>query len=92
MHLDCVARHKEALAVVADHLQAHNLSLAALVNNAGINPEGDAYTKAYAERNAPPPNELADPTVASSVFDTNVVGVIRATHVFLPLLRRAAAV
>jgi len=81
-------QHKEAFTAVAGYLKAHNLNLAALVNNAGINPEGDTYAKALKELNAPPPNELADPTIATSVFDTNVVGMIRATHLFLPLLKQ----
>ena len=36
------------------------------------------------------PSAPFDPDDASAVFDTNVVGIIRVTQAFLPLLRRAA--
>ncbi|MFJ2236552.1 SDR family NAD(P)-dependent oxidoreductase [Streptomyces sp. NPDC087859] len=54
-----------------------------LVNNAGIEVRG--------ENNAIP--AAADTTADEmrTVFETNVFGVVRVTHAFLPLLRRSAA-
>jgi NAD(P)-dependent dehydrogenase (short-subunit alcohol dehydrogenase family) len=64
-------------AAVAD-VEAHEGGIDVLVNNAGI-------TGRIAG-----PADLAGPD-ATQVFDTNVVGVVRTTHAFLPLLRRSAA-
>lgn len=54
-----------------------------LVNNAGIEVRGEDNSVAGA----------ADVTADQmrTVFDTNVLGVVRVTHAFLPLLRRSAA-
>ncbi|GCB43802.1 SDR family NAD(P)-dependent oxidoreductase [Streptomyces sp. NL15-2K] len=54
-----------------------------LVNNAGIEARGEGNTVIGA----------ADVTAdqMSTVFDTNVFGVVRVTHAFLPLLRRSAS-
>lgn len=72
-------------AVSAALKKKNGVKLVAIVNNAGINPEGDAMAKAYAAGEEPE-NVLADPSVASRVLDTNVVGVARVTRAFLPLL------
>ena len=57
------------------------LHLVGIVNNAGINPEGDKW-----KGGSSPPMELADPLLAEQVIQTNVLGTIRTTHTFLPLL------
>ncbi|WP_327070824.1 SDR family oxidoreductase [Kitasatospora sp. NBC_01250] len=54
-----------------------------LVNNAGVEQHGpDNSTIGAAELTA---------DTMRSVFETNVFGVVRVTHAFLPLLRRSAA-
>ena len=58
-----------------------DLRLIGIVNNAGINPEGDQWKSGNT-----PPMELSDPKMAEQVMDTNVLGTIRTTHAFLPLL------
>ncbi|MDT3440278.1 MULTISPECIES: SDR family NAD(P)-dependent oxidoreductase [unclassified Pseudofrankia] len=54
-----------------------------LVNNAGIEARGAGNT-------VPPPAELTADAMRH-LFETNVFGVVRVTHAFLPLLRRSAA-
>ncbi|MBT2905463.1 SDR family oxidoreductase [Streptomyces cellulosae] len=54
-----------------------------LVNNAGIEPRG--------EGNAIPKGEDTTVEEMRAAFETNVFGVVRVTHAFLPLLRRSAA-
>ncbi|MFF4272454.1 SDR family NAD(P)-dependent oxidoreductase [Streptomyces sp. NPDC001536] len=54
-----------------------------LINNAGIEQRGENNT-------VPGAAELTADTLRA-VFDTNVFGVVRVTHAFLPLLRRSAA-
>ena len=65
--------------------QSLNCQLIAVVNNAGINPEGDAMSEVYA-KDGTPENVLADTTVSTRVLQTNVVGVARVSRAFLPLL------
>jgi len=63
-------------AAVAD-VAAHEGTIDVLVNNAGV----------------VGPHKPADELTAAdvhSVYDTNVVGIVRVTHAFLPLLRRSA--
>jgi NAD(P)-dependent dehydrogenase (short-subunit alcohol dehydrogenase family) len=74
--------------VVEEYLMKKDLQLVAIVNNAGINPEGEAYSKLYFEEGRRPPNLLADPAVAEAVFATNVIGVARVTRSFQPLLAK----
>jgi len=66
-------------------LNKRSLKLAAVVANAGINPEGDAYSDA--EEKGEVLKELAPISVARSVFDTNFMGVARTATTFLPRLR-----
>jgi NAD(P)-dependent dehydrogenase (short-subunit alcohol dehydrogenase family) len=66
-------------------LAQQKVVLIAIVNNAGINPEGDEIAHILAAGKEPE-NVLADPSVASRVLETNVVGVARVTRAFLPLL------
>jgi NAD(P)-dependent dehydrogenase (short-subunit alcohol dehydrogenase family) len=54
-----------------------------LVNNAGIEVRG--------EDNSVPGAADVTADQVRTVFDTNVLGVVRVTHAFLPLLRRSAA-
>jgi NAD(P)-dependent dehydrogenase (short-subunit alcohol dehydrogenase family) len=54
-----------------------------LVNNAGIEGRG--------ENNAIIGAEAATADMVREVFDTNVFGVVRVTHAFLPLLQRSPA-
>lgn len=54
-----------------------------LINNAGIEGRGEGNTVIGAEE------VTADDM--RTTFDTNVFGVVRVTHAFLPLLRRSAA-
>ncbi|MEU9077049.1 SDR family NAD(P)-dependent oxidoreductase [Kitasatospora sp. NPDC004745] len=63
-------------AAVAD-VRAHEGSIDVLINNAGILGTSNAADQITA----------AD---ASAVFEVNVVGIVRVTHAFLPLLRMSA--
>ncbi|MDO0930906.1 SDR family oxidoreductase [Streptomyces sp. DG2A-72] len=54
-----------------------------LVNNAGIEQRGE-------DNSVPGAAELTADTLRT-VFETNVFGVVRVTHAFLPLLQRSAA-
>ncbi|WP_327667702.1 SDR family oxidoreductase [Streptomyces sp. NBC_00485] len=54
-----------------------------LINNAGIETRG--------EGNSVPTAETVTADQMRNTFETNVFGVIRVTHAFLPLLRRSAA-
>ena len=63
-------------AALAD-LTAHEGTIDVLVNNAGVN---QPYK----------PAEEPTATDAAAVFDVNVLGVVRVTQAFLPLLRTSA--
>jgi NAD(P)-dependent dehydrogenase (short-subunit alcohol dehydrogenase family) len=66
-----------SVAAAAANVAEHEGSIDVLINNAGINgPVGDPSTLTAAD--------------AFGVFDVNVVGAIRTTTAFLPLLRRSA--
>jgi NAD(P)-dependent dehydrogenase (short-subunit alcohol dehydrogenase family) len=67
-----------SVAAAAADVAAHEGHLDVLVNNAGI-PGSTA-----------PADEIVGAD-AAAVYDTNVVGIVRVTHAFLPLLRRSAA-
>ncbi|MFE4496717.1 SDR family oxidoreductase [Streptomyces niveus] len=72
-----------SVAAAAKTVETAGDGLDVLVNNAGIErraPDGTVYTAAQ---------ETAD--AMRTVFETNVFGVVRVTHAFLPLLRRSAA-
>jgi NAD(P)-dependent dehydrogenase (short-subunit alcohol dehydrogenase family) len=66
-----------SIQAAADHVAGEQGVLDVLVNNAGIT-DGER-----------PAEDFIGGDVAA-VFDTNVVGIVRATHAFLPLLRRSA--
>jgi NAD(P)-dependent dehydrogenase (short-subunit alcohol dehydrogenase family) len=63
------------------------LQLIGIINNAGINPEAEQWKITNGE-DAPPPNALSDPLLAEQVLSTNVLGCIRVTHAFVPLLQQ----
>jgi len=67
-----------SVAAAAADVEAHEGRLDVLINNAGI----------FGTHAAPADLVGAD---ALRVLDTNVAGVVRTTHAFLPLLRRSAA-
>jgi len=69
-------------------LRERSLKLAAVVANAGINPEAQAYEE-RAARGEPQPNELCPLALAEETFATNVLGVVRTARLFLPGLRAA---
>lgn len=54
-----------------------------LINNAGVEPR--------VEGNAIPTPESTTADQVRAVFETNVFGMVRVTHAFLPLLKRSAA-
>ena len=66
-----------SVAHAAEDVAAHEGHVDVLINNAGI-------VGAYR-----PADELTGPD-AVEILNTNVAGVVRVTHAFLPLLRRAA--
>jgi len=67
-----------SVAAAAADVEAHEGRVDVLVNNAGI---AGSHAKA---------GDLAGDD-ATFVFDTNVAGIVRVTHAFLPLLRRSEA-
>jgi NAD(P)-dependent dehydrogenase (short-subunit alcohol dehydrogenase family) len=67
----------------AAHLVEEMGGLDVLVNNAGIEGRGDD--------NAIIAAEAVTAEMMREVFETNVFGLIRATHAFLPLLQRSSA-
>jgi len=76
------------VATIEKRCQENDLDFTALINNAGINPEGDRYGKVLAETGSMPDNILSDSELVTHVFDTNVVGCFRVTKAFLPLLQK----
>jgi NAD(P)-dependent dehydrogenase (short-subunit alcohol dehydrogenase family) len=67
-----------SVAAAAADVAAHEGGIDVLINNAGVHGPG------------PHPHHPADQITAdeaSAVFEVNVVGVVRVTHAFLPLLR-----
>jgi NAD(P)-dependent dehydrogenase (short-subunit alcohol dehydrogenase family) len=71
-----------SVAAAAKTIEADG-ELDVLVNNAGI--------ELRTEGNAVPGAAEITADVMRSLFETNVFGVVRVTHAFLPLLRRSAA-
>lgn len=63
--------------------------LIAVVNNAGIDPESEKITEGGTTKIE---NILADPSVGSRVFETNVVGVGRVTKACLPILAEGGTI
>ncbi|GAA1668140.1 SDR family NAD(P)-dependent oxidoreductase [Kribbella yunnanensis] len=66
-----------SVAAAAAQIAAREGSIDVLINNAGI----------YGTHSPADQITAAD---ASEVFDVNVVGIVRVTHAFLPLLRKSA--
>lgn len=71
------------------YLEKYDKDLVAVVNNAGINPEGEEISNANVKGETPE-NVLSEPSLGTRVFDTNVVGVGRVTKAFIPLLAKGA--
>ncbi|HEV7931672.1 MAG TPA: SDR family NAD(P)-dependent oxidoreductase [Actinomadura sp.] len=71
-----------SVAAAAKTIEADG-GLDVLINNAGIEGRGEGKTVVGAA-------ELTADTMRS-LFETNVFGVVRVTHAFLPLLQRSAA-
>ncbi|MEU9287675.1 SDR family NAD(P)-dependent oxidoreductase [Streptomyces sp. NPDC048275] len=71
-----------SVAAAVKTIEAHG-GLDVLVNNAGVEARGEGNTVVGAA------DLTAD--MMRSLFETNVFGVVRVTHAFLPLLRRSAA-
>ena len=74
---------EESVAAAVKTVEAAGRGLDVLVNNAGVEGRGPGNAVIGA----------ADVTgeMMRTVFDTNVFGLVRVTHVFLPLLERSAA-
>ncbi|WP_432503860.1 SDR family NAD(P)-dependent oxidoreductase [Kineococcus arenarius] len=75
VHLDVT--DDASVAAAAAEVAEHEGALDVLVNNAGV--PGPLV-----------PAEELTAAAAAAVLDVNVVGVVRVTHAFLPLLRRSA--
>jgi NAD(P)-dependent dehydrogenase (short-subunit alcohol dehydrogenase family) len=78
---------KQAVESVTLILNRHTtppLQLIGIINNAGINPEAEQWKS----NGDIPPNALSDPLLAERVLSTNVLGCIRVTHAFVPLLQQ----
>jgi NAD(P)-dependent dehydrogenase (short-subunit alcohol dehydrogenase family) len=71
-----------SVAAAAKTIEADG-GLDVLVNNAGIEERGEENTVTGAAETTP--------DMMRHVFETNVLGVVRVTHAFLPLLQRSAA-
>ncbi|MEU5666117.1 SDR family NAD(P)-dependent oxidoreductase [Streptomyces longwoodensis] len=72
-----------SVAAAAKTVEAQSGGLDVLVNNAGIEERGEGHTFVG-------PADLT-PDTLRTVLETNVVGVVRVTRAFLPLLRRSPA-
>eukprot|EP00931_Biecheleriopsis_adriatica_P073505 TRINITY_DN47774_c0_g1_i1.p1 TRINITY_DN47774_c0_g1~~TRINITY_DN47774_c0_g1_i1.p1 ORF type:complete len:291 (-),score=33.56 TRINITY_DN47774_c0_g1_i1:2-874(-) len=73
---------RAAVKVVEAHVQERSLLLAALINNAGVNLESRSLDDPAAEW-------PASSDVIRGTLEVNVVGLLEATRVFLPLLKQA---
>lgn len=80
-----------AMKQLESYLEKHNKDLIALINNAGINPEGDEIGETL-RKGEKLNNMLVEPTIGSRVFETNVVGVARVTKACIPLLAHGGRV
>ena len=78
-----------AMKQLKSFLEQYEKELIAVVNNAGINPEADKINEGGTPKVE---NVLADPSVGSRVFETNVVGVGRVTKACLPFLVKGGTV
>lgn len=75
---------------VKDFLKKYDKELIAVVNNAGVNPEGDKMNEGGKLSNQE--NKMADPSIGSLVFETNVIGVGRIAKAFLPFLPKGGTI
>eukprot|EP00567_Pseudictyota_dubia_P014366 CAMPEP_0197444418 /NCGR_PEP_ID=MMETSP1175-20131217/9911_1 /TAXON_ID=1003142 /ORGANISM="Triceratium dubium, Strain CCMP147" /LENGTH=237 /DNA_ID=CAMNT_0042975199 /DNA_START=90 /DNA_END=800 /DNA_ORIENTATION=+ len=80
-----------AMIQLKSFLEKHDKQLVALINNAGINPEGDKIAEIF-DKGENLPNALADPSVGIRIFETNVIGVGRVTKAVLPLLPKGGRI
>ncbi|MGK3738545.1 MAG: NAD(P)-dependent dehydrogenase (short-subunit alcohol dehydrogenase family) [Bacillariaceae sp.] len=82
----------EAAVITIDNACKENrLDFIAIINNAGINPEGDMLATLYSDTGKSPENILTDSRTVTNVLDTNVVGCFRVTRAFMPLLKKGDA-
>jgi len=84
---------QNAVTTIEKACKENDLDFVSIVNNAGINPEGDTYAKVLSEsttggKKSVPDNILSDSELVTNVFDTNVVGCFRVTKAFMPLLQK----
>jgi len=89
-----VTKDKEiqtAVTTIENICKENGLDFMAIINNAGINPEGDMYAKVISETGNSPNNILSDSEIVTNVFDTNVVSCFRVTKAFMPLLNKGKA-
>lgn len=78
----------KAVKIIQQKCQKENFEFMGIINNAGINPEGERYAKMHYQEQKQPDNVLVDGDTALKVLDTNVVGCFRVTKAFLPLLSK----
>mmetsp|Transcript_8108 Transcript_8108/g.11590 ORF Transcript_8108/g.11590 Transcript_8108/m.11590 type:complete len:226 (+) Transcript_8108:514-1191(+) len=76
-----------AMKELQSFLEQHKKELIAVVNNAGINPEGDKINETL-RKGERLKNILAEPSIGSRVLETNVIGVGRVTKACLPYLAK----
>lgn len=78
-----------AMEQLQSFLKEHKKELIAVVNNAGINPEGDQLNESGKTSKQ---NKLVDASIGSRTLETNVIGVGRVTKATLPILAKGGTI